>query len=461
MDGNAYAAGTGLVGNQKTRKAMLHKLRTRALLAAALLLTACSHSQLPGEEPGANGLAEVVFTLRMHDGAATRATRAGGESVINDIDILVFEPQGDNTGKLLEVAEWYGMKPMTEEDASVTLKVRLPHGTYNLVVLGNAGDILKQKLDAGTVVPGVSTKADVIQALSVSQSGNWDIESQAIPACGEVASETIDADYQGTLKVELVRMLAKIEIDVSGLDEDLFELTDVLHCNYIPGGLIVPDLTLATGLPTLPQTSAAAAKTPVYSPGDDGKLTFYTFEAAVTPEPSTTGWNTGHCLVLKGKYKGATTSSFYRVDFRNASGTLVAALRNRNYKLEITDVHTSGQPSLAEALNSVSNTLTMQVAEWESGDDIDFIDKNPVYEFRINNGNLLTILKGATATVPLVSTSPYAWSITCDPDNLLTVSPTTGTGDETLNLVAGSTAGTVKLTVNINNAYFTTNITIK
>lgn len=448
---------------------MLHRLleiKKIALLLVVMLLAACTNSQLPGEE-NTNGLAEVVLTLRIPQDASRIATRAGGESVIDDINILVFEAKGDNTGKLLEVAKWYNKTETgTGADLTVKLSVSLSvNGTYNLVVLGNAADVLNEALSDNDITPGISTKAEVMAALEVSQTGEWNINTQSIPLCGEVASVAIgDIGSSVTpLTVELVRMLAKVEVDVSGLDKKVFDLTGVFHCNYVTGGLIIPDLTLPSNKPTLSETRIVATKAQEHTPGADGKLTFYTFESAAIPEPSDGTWKQGHCLVLKGNYRGADTESFYRVDFYDdVTGARVPVLRNKHYQVTINEVHTSGHPSLAAALNSVSNTFPMKVTDWVSGGDIGYIDKNPVYKFNINGGDPIVLGKGEKKEVVLVSSSPYTWEITWDPADALDVSPTTGTGYEPkLILTAGNTAKPVRLTVTINNANFTSKVTIK
>lgn len=349
---------------------MLHRLleiKKIALLLVVMLLAACANSQLPGEE-NTNSLPEVMLTLCIPQDASQIATRASDESIIDDINILVFESKTDNTGRLLEVADWYNwIEADNNAGRIVKLTVRLSaNTTYNLVVLGNAKGILNEALNNKDITPGTSTKADVIAALEVNQTGNWDINTQSIPLCGEVAGVSI-GDIGSSVKpleVELVRMLAKVEIDVSGLDKKVFNLTGVLHCNYMAGGLIIPDLTLPSNTPTLSATPTVAKKIPAYTPGDDGKLTFYTFESAATSEPSSDTWSQGHCLILQGKYR-ANTQSFYRVDFYDKdTGKRVPVLRDKHYKVTINKVHTSGHPSPEAALNSVSNTLSMQVTDW-------------------------------------------------------------------------------------------------
>ena len=70
-------------------------------------------------------------------------------------------------------------------------------------------------------------------------------------------------------------------------------------------------------------------------------------------------------IIVKGKYNGSTTSTYYRLDFVNAGGTsgLAAILRNFSYNFNITSVEKAGM-SLDEVMNATEgeNNLSFQEA---------------------------------------------------------------------------------------------------
>ena len=70
-------------------------------------------------------------------------------------------------------------------------------------------------------------------------------------------------------------------------------------------------------------------------------------------------------IIVKGKYNGSTTSTYYRLDFVNAGGTsgLAAILRNFSYNFTITSVEKAGM-SLDEVMNATEgeNNLSFQEA---------------------------------------------------------------------------------------------------
>ena len=88
-------------------------------------------------------------------------------------------------------------------------------------------------------------------------------------------------------------------------------------------------------------------------------------------DDGTTTPGTNPYIIVKGKYNGSTTSTYYRLDFVNASGTaqgdttpgLAAILRNFSYNFNITSVEKAGM-SLEDVMNATEgeNNLSFQEA---------------------------------------------------------------------------------------------------
>lgn len=299
--------------------------------------------------------------------ASTRAMTTDVENEIETASVLVFDPvEGLTTTRGAELV------------SGTTFDVRLPRGTFDLMVVVNAAEV------AGSLVPR-SSKAEVIRQLTVSRAEKWDY-ADPIPMWGHADGAAIDET--ATLSVEVHRMLTRVDIRLADAVTN-FELQQIWLANSNSVGLVAPNyldpavwdpdggvvnpgkgVAIAPSLPADPEKQEGLAQLFTDADGVTARAairTIYTFEAA-------NGSNLERverpCLIIGGSYSGGNTS-WYRVDFALPAGggefEYLPLLRNHNYVITINSVSGPGLASPEEALDSSESPITIGVQEWQDG----------------------------------------------------------------------------------------------
>ena len=136
------------------------------------------------------------------------------------------------------------------------------------------------------------------------------------------------------------------------------------------------------------------------------------------------------CIVVGGKYNGASTPTYYRADFStskdNTGNVLLDVLRNHHYTFEITKVSSSGAGSSEDAFKGVKNIeFEVQVTDWGDNVSVPLVSKlekwarsNIVWDAA--NGRLtFAVTEGDNASIPANSQGVFfKWG------SLVAVSPT-------------------------------------
>ncbi|GHV39050.1 hypothetical protein FACS1894179_03370 [Bacteroidia bacterium] len=323
----------------------------------------------------------VSFSIRVPDvgipNTKTKALTADDENSVDHIVLLLFNTAGYTYHPINITA----VTTNTGNSAIKTFTARVPQGTYDIVILANSSLIVSAA--PGGINAGDS-KASVMQRLLLSNAGKWNSDPAApgyvkIPMWGEITGLTVGYSTVAQSAI-LVRMVSRIDVDLSSTAQAKFKLTSVRLYNYNDQGQVAPDdanwnsgTSIATA-PTVPATASKPANpglNPLRYDGTSITTTdiaceneIYTFEAeagtSANPEDNT-------CLVIGGIYDTDGVQTFYRVDFANTVSSVTTYLplkRNHLYAVTIADVGGSGFPTPEIAFNTPTVNITATIAEW-------------------------------------------------------------------------------------------------
>ncbi|MFV0538172.1 MAG: fimbrial protein [Dysgonomonas sp.] len=320
----------------------------------------------------------ITFSVKV-PGSATPKTYALNESdenQVNSIEILLFDTNGDYTYQPI-----YSNTIDTDPGDSriKTFTVKVPEGTYNMVILANARLAVSNNLSSFNEG---DSKASVLEKLLFTNTGKWIANPAAegyrlIPMFGEIPSITVNSSTSLSSSVTMVRMISKIDVALTHANAtNNFKLEDIRLYNYNDKGYIAPIaanwnqaqsiVTEASVPPSsnltlgpLLYSGTAITTTDISSIGE-----IYTFESTKGIPPSLAN---ATCLVIGGTYTGDSQPTYYRIDFAQTSSsttTYLSLLRNHHYKVNITEISGPGQPTPTDAFNSRPVNIKAEIIEW-------------------------------------------------------------------------------------------------
>ena len=396
-------------------------------IAALAMFVSCAREEY--YEQGNDGTKEektVLLSLKVPGNAApnTRSLGSSQEDEVDNLKVLIINPSTKNV---------YKVENPTNRTGS-TFEVRLPVGTYDLVVLANANDIITAAYGSGGITKG-TPKEDVIAKLTMTRNAGdavvgdregdkWNSDSSdpdkgyLMPMWGQISNKVIDdTQAQNIGTVNLYRMVAKIDVmipreDAAGNDiitKADFALQQVTYHNYNTVGAVIPGQTSDYGeweiagggkakKPSLP-----GALKPIT--GHDKYQLFTSFEDK-TPgvnEPNTGGLNTelsgviytfeadkgtNHqnraCVIISGSFKGGTIT-YYRADLIKAgTSEYFDLLRNHRYTIYIKKISGPGYDTIEEAYKSAPMNMEINIIEWDDNNYSEGV-WNQNYEIRFSS----------------------------------------------------------------------------
>lgn len=294
------------------------------------------------------------------------ATRAGAPEIIvptttineievNELVVLAF----DSNGRVIAAPIHVANTDITNN--SFTIDVR--EDTHELVVLANINTTLASDLNA---ISAGQSKAFVLNKLQLAILSDFRLGTTNIPAWNATnipmwGEEIINYSGDSTIivDVELIRMMAKVDVNIPATAAINFKLESVRIYNYNSVGQVTPNLLLPNwatnpSVPTQPVV-AIPSEVPValvYTATDDRSCTnkIYTFEVnAGSANEEDLPTNT--CIVIGGKYNDAAADSYYRIDFTNETSYL-NLLRNHHYKVNVVAVSGPGHATPEDAFKA-------------------------------------------------------------------------------------------------------------
>ncbi len=446
------------------------------IFIVAVLLTACMSDPkdeiVPAPAPNA-GDAELVLVLDTPAGfnVATRALTVEEESVIHDVDVLVF----DDEDILIGIYEGQNVSSSVvqpvEDGVSGrgSFKVTLPKTEVGkkvtIMVLANLCDDTWEGANAN-----LEDTYDNIRLEFHGVIDDVEFAADRLPMWGEVENVEIKPGFN-RLTFEMVRSVARIDVGVgapsqtaatgqwtwNGKDGDGETIPFVLNSVHV----IRPEHDY-TIIPARKNRNPQKPDVDSYKYTVDKSVELFAYTANGTsgvqreiyiPESEVimngTIGDANHeertAIVVGGSYNGGATT-YYRLDFAKG-GSLIDVLRNHLYQFNISKVTAPGFSTPAEAYASHSMNMTAEVLDWNETnmgniwfDGFDFfgIDKTEGvldwmngstctfkikssldFEIKdVNDGTLLLSTKGAkTYSTPhykfdLASVGQNEWTLT-------------------------------------------------
>ena len=409
-------------------------------------------SELTPPDPIA-GDDEVLITIRVpgpSSGNNTRAIPQGGaeDNRVDRVDILLF----DNAGtKLYRGRVW--STHISGAGNTKTFTVRVPRradgSTYDMLVLANAQDII----DAATLTVGITTLANVEAGLlqgSVTSGVGWNVVPgsggyRPFPMWSRVENFNPSAATPSTLSIELVRMLAKINVSFSSAAVAArLQIDQITLVNYNTRGLLTSrnwnnaprmpdpaaDTYLALGLANGINYTVSAADRANWANLVRDRI--FLFERARPVDPTdVTQRRNSVALIIRGVYKGDdpsnTTPTYYRIDMANSAGTYFDIVRNHFYEVVITAVNGQGYATGQQAFDNRPFNIITAIDAWnEDGMNIHTYDGR--YQITVDY-DAFTFSSTPTSSQPLriYTDFPGGWTLQIPPtSNWITVTPGTG-----------------------------------
>lgn len=322
----------------------------------------------------------VTLSLRIPGSSMlnNRALTSTTENEIKTIEILLFDAYGYTKEPIY-------CNEVTDNELNNSIKtfsVKIPEGTYDIVVLANSKSALISILDD---IREGDSKESVLERLIVTNNMKWNTDASSntytpIPLWGEKMSATISSGALFTDPINLVRMMSKIDVALTTDNaKKSFKLKSIRLYNYNNIGRIAPALGNWNGdsviTPSIPNR-AEKPENPEQNPliYDNEAITIedisclneiYTFEASAGSS-STLLENT--CLVIGGIYKDDNSLTYYRIDFAqktSTSTTYLPLLRNHHYKINITEISGSGLTTPEAAFKTLPVNIQAEVLDWD------------------------------------------------------------------------------------------------
>lgn len=299
---------------------------------------------------------EITFTFSLKlpsipTGLKTYSIEEIDENLIEEVDVLVFRKDTDGKERFSyrTAGAVAPLPPPNDDKVELTASLRRdedPNNKYRIVILVN----VRQQLNTYGVNIG-ETKENLQKNLIYEHSDAWPAKIGGgvftpLPMWGETSLISgMDVPMLLTEEIDLLRSVVRVDIVADQLDET-FTLTDVYVYNSKSSGLIMPDKNkLENDEPSLPASFGLPNNsTLVYGvSGNILEREIYLFETAAgtaNPDPAATA------LVIRGYYNvDDTTPCFYRIDFKDATNSLIPLLRNHRYVINITGADNSGSPA--------------------------------------------------------------------------------------------------------------------
>lgn len=355
-----------------------------------LILASCVKETETSPVVTTDGETMVKFAVKAPGAASpqTRSISEGQENDVQTIDILVFQQAADG-GKYVYTARCNASDITTGSDSRLkTFTIKLRQGNFDIVMLANARDLF-----IPSALSGLS-KADALATLEATMpsGGKWPTSPYTpFPMWGDIGDITIDdnTDLTGNNKVLLTRMVARVDVGITGTAASNFRLTSVDVYNYNTTGTLVPDMLNWDDTTDPDKPYATAPNIPASSTLTEGPLQYtgteinatdnncireiYLFEA----ENIGGGLTDRTCLVIggiwdengDGSFTGPTT--YYRVDFSTGQGVSQAfmdVIRNHQYIFQINKVTGHGYDDSYTAFISGPFNIEAGVIHWNEHD---------------------------------------------------------------------------------------------
>lgn len=309
----------------------------------------------------ANAINEITVNANVLNVYAV-STNVINANVLNEIEVNTFNVDEDAVTEiavLLFDSNGYTYQPIYISSSNMTFNnniiesfiAKIPVGTYNMVILVNANKSLSKALQYNKIKVGDS-KTEVLKQLLFSNPyddtsdsptiAKWD--ALAIPMWGEALNVQVNGDGPVSVGViELVRMVAKVDVELTAAAATNFTLKSVRLYNYNTLAQVAPNTSNWQGEPSIPVSPGKVKGPLVYTATDATSCTnkIYAFEAKAG---SVNSLSSNTSLVVGVTKKSDNKTTYHRIDFVNET-VYIDLKRNHHYKVNIADIKSQGHPN--------------------------------------------------------------------------------------------------------------------
>lgn len=348
--------------------------------AAAFALSCTKDATIP-DVSGNDKPVTIRFALSGAGDSPRTYGMPAEENAINTIDVLSFvvDPVYPND---MSKGSFFYRAVTTYVPGQNSFNAVLYEYPQNqtLVILVNSRAVLQ----SANLALGES-KASVMAKLVEAQSTAFDPAAMTqIPMWGHIPNQSINAFYTTPGIVQLVRMLARINIVNNEAD---FNLQTAYLYNPREKGAYMPDNWDGTNNTVLTPTQPAGAVMPVgsyfmYNTAINGfSDKIYTFEADNRVESAVSRLNST-CVIVGGDYTDGTGTypCFYRIDLKiPGTETYYNILRNHSYNITIDQISEPGTDTPEEAYQGLTY-IKATVEDWtDMGSSVNVDGPNHLY----------------------------------------------------------------------------------
>ncbi|MDR1646174.1 MAG: hypothetical protein LBS05_10225 [Tannerellaceae bacterium] len=399
------------------------------LFCVCILLGAgCVQEEVPVPVPPPSPETETI-TLYIKDAsrAATRALSESDESVVEDLDVLVFKYKNGEARLYQHISVDRSLITSVSDDKK-EFQITLPRDNdyYQFEIFANAKSEVAAYIQANGDPTG-KLKSDILPEIVSVSSGVWNsgADYRKLHMWGKTEGSKTLTQLNTGATIKLFRSLVRVDVEVNvGVP---FELKEIYVYNRPTRGRIAPDLTFWNGAQgqerfTAPSLPANLGLVPLDETVSRSKYTvtggksvreIYLYE---TEEKGTQNFMDATFLVLGGRYNGSSTTTYYRVNFADMlklpeapdydnpnwwdtppgqdtstgeSGMVGAGdsyhplIRNHHYQMTITAANGAGFATPQKASESLSSQLSSIFIAWNNTDQQVVID-NTSYTFKVS-----------------------------------------------------------------------------
>jgi len=410
-------------------------------------------------------VSEINVTLNIPDSrtpsVSTRSMVGEGdknkEDEVTSIDLLVFDTTNPGEeffvewvkGEILDMVFAESNSENAVSTVNFTAKLKRRRTKSQIIIIANHS--LTEDFVNG-FTPEVTPRKEVLEALTYSTSGQWKTDGSStggytpIPMCGEINLGDLKQQVTPITNVDLVRMLARIDIENNA---DNFILEEVHLANYNTTGYIVPLSDVLPSLPTNPGKKKGETINYSVNLANEGKYygEIYAYESAAAVDPDKDPANPNKdldnedirkyatCLILKGKIgETESPSYYYRVDFTSGEASEAQYMplkRNYKYVVSINGVSEEGvgYGNISDAIDSytVLSNLKTRVISYNR-DLIKNIVFNGQYILGVDKSEVHTNQEWTSGEIKVFTNNPTGWKATSN-EGWLTFNGSTNEGN--------------------------------
>jgi hypothetical protein len=442
----------------------MKKIFNKLMIIAILLMTVSCIDEITIDTPNTdNGEKSVNIRVAVpYTNPQTRTIGAEQENSIGTLTVLAFKVENDNTETFLYRSE--ARRDDSTEGSSLqsfNVKLLVKDHQQRFVLIANANDEINTLIGDDRSVWVGTKKEEMLADLTFALKGDrWNAVNTSnytkIPMWGESDRVTISGNTNAiSNNISLLRMVAKIDVQLESNLRNIFELTGVRLYNTNNKGFIVPFPENVENYKakkaSIPNDAVTNKNAILYNSAVDftyvdGKAiamrgAIYLFETAAKAMSNP---NDQTSIVVSGKFmNGAET--FYRLDFFNETGdSYLDILRNHKYTFNITDVKGHGYPTPEEAFELRPFNMNTEIFVTDENDMTDIVF-NGQYMLGVNKShfvlshNVYNASTSGTDNLLKVTTDfPKGWTANVYTDqagttpmpanNWLSISPNAGAG---------------------------------